>query len=544
MKQSNSTTVIRFTSLFVPAFLLVAVLVIESPLFPKQSSVKGIVCPPTGCMFACNTSNCIAPAVCLGTPAVCTFIGPCPDVTIPNCGVASTCRPDGSTSCLAPGAATACCIGGTTPSTEHPSCCGTCLSGTCVSSCSPACGLGETCVGTTCVPIGSCGDGTTVTPEECDDGGTVSGDGCSSICKNEFCGDGYRDVNGQDDAPGGGDDEECDDDNNTNGDGCTAGCSIQTGYTCQPPPLPNTDTTTSVCTVTCGDGIVTAPEVCDNGKHCPNGPPDLGKQCNVPADCPGTGACAVVQDGCSANCMQKRCTVALGYPGYPPQVPPPVFPMPPGSTPPITIPCNVLSTYMNSFKTLCENTCGGPGTCIPKTEAPAKYIKCDGPDPGIAAGDHGVLEAYYYCPHHFGPPTCTLHPPPGPPPFPWLCKPPSPLLPLCTAFVLPPPLVVAPVAPLVVRILIALDADRSGTLSTLEMYRGIGMMLRDISAKNLRNDLNNDKSVDQKDFNLLMTTLRGLRAAVCGNGTIDTGEQCDDRNVKSGDGCSRLCRAE
>ncbi len=536
----HSSTAIRVTALVVPTVLLVVVLIIKSSLFSNTTSLRGIVCPSTGCVFACNTSNCIAPAVCLGSPAICTFLGPCPDVTIPTCGNASTCRPDGSTSCLSPGATTACCVG-PMPSTEKPPCCGTCLSGTCVSACTPPmCNPGVTvCVGTTCVPIGSCGDNATVAPEECDDGNTVSGDGCSNICKTESCGDGYRDANGQDNAPGGGDDEACDDGNNTNGDGCTAACNIQNGWSCENLPLA---TSTSVCTVACGDGIVTAPEVCDNGKHCPNGPPDLGKQCSVAADCPGTGACAVVQDGCSANCMQKRCTVALGYPGYPPQVPPPTTPLPPGNTPPITIDCAILGPYMNSFKTLCENTCGGPGTCIGVNETPAKYIKCDGPDAGIIAGDHGVLEAYYYCPHHFG--NCPLHPPPGPPPFPWLCKAPSPLLPLCTAVALPPPLVVAPIAPLVARILTALDVDRSGVLSNSEMYRGITMMFQDMKIKNLRNDLNNDGAVDRKDLILLLTTLRGLHAAVCGNGTIDTGEQCDDKNTKSGDGCSKLCRAE
>ena len=31
---------------------------------------------------------------------------------------------------------------------------------------------------------------------------------------------------------------------------------------------------------------------------------------------------------------------------------------------------------------------------------------------------------------------------------------------------------------------------------------------------------------------------------VCGNGAIETGEQCDDGNTESGDGCSALCRLE
>ena len=32
--------------------------------------------------------------------------------------------------------------------------------------------------------------------------------------------------------------------------------------------------------------------------------------------------------------------------------------------------------------------------------------------------------------------------------------------------------------------------------------------------------------------------------AACGNGTIDSGEGCDDRNVSTGDGCSDKCAIE
>ena len=35
-----------------------------------------------------------------------------------------------------------------------------------------------------------------------------------------------------------------------------------------------------------------------------------------------------------------------------------------------------------------------------------------------------------------------------------------------------------------------------------------------------------------------------VRPAVCGNGDIETGEQCDDGNATSGDGCSSTCQIE
>jgi large repetitive protein len=36
----------------------------------------------------------------------------------------------------------------------------------------------------------------------------------------------------------------------------------------------------------------------------------------------------------------------------------------------------------------------------------------------------------------------------------------------------------------------------------------------------------------------------GIRIAVCGDGIVDVGEQCDDGNLRAGDGCSPLCQIE
>lgn len=40
------------------------------------------------------------------------------------------------------------------------------------------------------------------------------------------------------------------------------------------------------------------------------------------------------------------------------------------------------------------------------------------------------------------------------------------------------------------------------------------------------------------------TAVRAQLAAVCGNGEIEANEECDDGNVRAGDGCSALCRSE
>jgi cysteine-rich repeat protein len=65
---------------------------------------------------------------------------------------------------------------------------------------------------------GFCGDGNTDPGEECDDGGTVNGDGCSSNCVTEFCGDGVTQT---------GLGEQCDDGGTVNGDGCSATCTFE-----------------------------------------------------------------------------------------------------------------------------------------------------------------------------------------------------------------------------------------------------------------------------------------------------------------------------
>src|SRR5690242_18073018 len=41
-----------------------------------------------------------------------------------------------------------------------------------------------------------------------------------------------------------------------------------------------------------------------------------------------------------------------------------------------------------------------------------------------------------------------------------------------------------------------------------------------------------------------LVSLGGPPPATCGNGQIDPGEQCDDGNTTSGDGCSATCQTE
>ncbi len=122
-----------------------------------------------------------------------------------------------------------------------------------------------------CKKVNYCGDGIVSHDEICDDGNTTNGDGCSDKCQIES---GYRcsKVDGKSMCYqihcGNGtieDDEECDDGNTQSGDGCSSLCFVEKGYSC----TPATASKPSVCTTTCGNGIVEAEygEKCDDGNQ-------------------------------------------------------------------------------------------------------------------------------------------------------------------------------------------------------------------------------------------------------------------------------------
>ncbi len=152
---------------------------------------------------------------------------------------------------------------------------------------------------------GSCGDGTVNNGEQCDDNNTISGDGCSSTCRDEVCGDGIKQ-----------DDEGCDGNPNQcppiagNNVVCTTACE------CSYSPIGN---------ALCGDGTVTAPELCDRGNlpiipaiGCPVGSvcagdcksccgdgiltPSSSEVCDI-----GVGCGAITGSVCNSTCSACEC---------------------------------------------------------------------------------------------------------------------------------------------------------------------------------------------------------------------------------------------
>ena len=111
-------------------------------------------------------------------------------------------------------------------------------------------------IGAACVAT-ACGDGIVAGTEDCDDGNTMAGDGCSAICVLEsgfqcvlqgkpctptVCGDMKKQGT-----------EQCDDGNVRPYDGCSADCTLE--------PKCSAGT----CTAVCGDGVKFPGEACDDG---------------------------------------------------------------------------------------------------------------------------------------------------------------------------------------------------------------------------------------------------------------------------------------
>jgi cysteine-rich repeat protein len=171
----------------------------------------------------------------------------------------------------------------------------------------------EVCTDACTIRTAQCGDGLLTPPEQCEDGNLASGDGCNSGCALEFCGDGVINNNGTEECEppdtalctngcaarealcGDGfktPPEQCEDGNLANGDGCTSSCTLEfcgDGVVnndgveaCEPPGTALCTTTCTIRFPLCGDGLLTSPEECEDG-NLANG------------------------DGCTSSCVLEFC---------------------------------------------------------------------------------------------------------------------------------------------------------------------------------------------------------------------------------------------
>ncbi|HSA58115.1 MAG TPA: DUF4215 domain-containing protein [bacterium] len=125
----------------------------------------------------------------------------------------------------------------------------------------------------------TCGDGVADPSEECDDGNPVNGDGCDTNCTRSKCGNGIvvpLDVSGNT--------EECDDGNTVSSDGCSSTCRLEL----------------------CGNSVLDPGEECDTGGFCSGN----NTLCDNNNDCAGAGFCVARDndgDGCSGDCKIEFC---------------------------------------------------------------------------------------------------------------------------------------------------------------------------------------------------------------------------------------------
>ena len=138
-----------------------------------------------------------------------------------------------------------------------------------------SCGTGETCDNSTCECTyePGCMNGIEDPGEDCDDGNTVNEDNCTNACEDAICGDGIS-WNLQSGT------EECDDANSNNQDSCLNSCDIafcgdgfiETGVeTCDEgdgvngTPLHCNLTCDGITSTDCGNGVIEPGETCDDG---------------------------------------------------------------------------------------------------------------------------------------------------------------------------------------------------------------------------------------------------------------------------------------
>ncbi len=94
------------------------------------------------------------------------------------------------------------------------------------------------------------------------------------------------------------------------------------------------------------------------------------------------------------------------------------------------------------------------------------------------------------------------------------------------------------------------DRDADGGLSVPELRRTLIAVIQRVVAPPPNPDaippydIDSNGALERADIRRTVTVIRDLLGAVCGNGSIDSGEQCDDGGTASADGCSATCRIE
>ncbi len=165
-----------------------------------------------------------------------------------------------------------------------------------------------------------CGNGELDDEEECDDGNGKPADGCTGVCTVEpgyacdvpgdpcelaaECGDGLIEIG-----------EQCDLGDVMPGDGCDDGCLVEQGWTC------NASGCVEQETAVCGDGSIGFGEQCDDGEPTPESGDGCSETCTVEngyiCELPGEPCVPIVTEYCGNGVLVngEECDDGNGDPG-------------------------------------------------------------------------------------------------------------------------------------------------------------------------------------------------------------------------------------
>jgi cysteine-rich repeat protein len=499
-------------------------------LVGKEACDDGNATKSDGCSDTCTVDNGWA---CTGAPSLCTTIcgdgllapgEQCDDSNIVALdGCSDLCKVEKGWACVGqPSQCLASCGDGVLASTEA------CddknfMPG---DGCSDTCQIEGfyTCTGEPSACVTPCGDGNVVGTEVCDDQNTTNADGCNDACKpepgyvctgmpsacNTVCGDGVQVAL-----------EACDDGNLVNNDGCNAVCKVEPGFVC-------TGKVPTICATTCGDGYPAGNETCDVG------PPAPGDGCDNNCKAEHGYVCSNIPSQCATVCGDgviggsEQCDNAGGGSGC-------------------TATCTIVPGYTCTGEpSVCITTCGdglqagneqcddgnlAAGDCCSATCGAEVGCEIE-PNGEIAtANDFGMLSI-----------TSTIK---------GTIKP---------AGDLDYYLITIPAGQTGVINAATLDGFDS---SCVNLTQNSFVSVFDINGVSLGTDDNTGpgncaqlqvaglaggdyfvqvKSGAATQFSYALTVQ--VQLVICGNGTKEPGEQCDDGNLTGGDGCNSTCFIE
>jgi cysteine-rich repeat protein len=443
-----------------------------------------------GCSATCTIEHGF---YCSGAPSICAtqcgdgLIGGaevCDDLnTASGDGCSATCAPETGWTCT--GEASTCvttCGDGIIAGAEVCDDANAVAGDGCDASCKPE--AGWTCAGMPSSCHTTCGDGVIAGLEKCDDGNTAAGDGCNATCGLEA---GWVCAG----APSSchtvcGDGviaglEACDDTNGASGDGCSAACTVELGFNCTGAP--------SLCVTTCGDGIPAGAETCDDGNN-------------------------VAGDGCDAACATET---GYGCSGAP------------------SVCAPVCGDGIKLAAEKCDDGNVNNGDCCSSTCQVEAGCEIEPNDTVATANDFAALSVGSKIKGFILPTTdkdvfkVTI---------------PTGTLGTITAATQNGPLGTLCSSNKMDSYLSLYNSTSTVALVTNDDFGGnycssvtkSGLIPGDYFVEVRRSTSGNATF----DYTLQITTV----LAICGNGILETGEQCDDGNSVSGDGCSSTCQLE